>query len=187
MSEHQLSHIGRMLAGILRHFPEKFGLNLDQRGWIKLADIVSAIKEKTHRYHWLGTEHIKGIAETDEKGRYEIRSGLIRATYGHSREVDLDLPSDNIPHFLYYPVKEDQVEKVKVEGILPLNKSKVHLSATPRDAFEAGSVHYKDPVILKIRALDCVSSNDSGIQKAGKFIFTADFIPGDFIDIYQEE
>ena len=180
-------HIGRMLAGILRHFPEKFGLSLDDHGWIKQGDIVLAIKEKTHRYHWLTTEHIKGIAETDEKGRYEIRSGKVRATYGHSREVDLDLQTTDIPHYLYYPVKKDQVEKAREEGISPFNKNKVHLSATPKDAFEAGSVHYKDPVILRVRAKESVDNDASTIQKAGKFIFTADFIPGEFVDVHQEE
>ena len=187
LSENQLMHIGRMLAGILRHFPEKFGLSLDDHGWIKQGDIVLAIKEKTHRYHWLTTEHIKGIAETDEKGRYEIRSGKVRATYGHSREVDLDLQTTDIPHYLYYPVKKDQVEKAREEGISPFNKNKVHLSATPKDAFEAGSVHYKDPVILRVRAKESVDNDASTIQKAGKFIFTADFIPGEFVDVHQEE
>ncbi|HID71894.1 MAG TPA: RNA 2'-phosphotransferase [Thermoplasmata archaeon] len=187
LNENQLIHLGRILTGILRHFPEKFGLNLDRRGWLKIADIVSAVKEKVHKYHWLTIEHIKGIAETDEKGRYEIRTGKIRATYGHSRDVDLDLPKENIPKYLYYPVKREHVEKVKEEGISPFNKSKVHLSATPKDALEAGSIHFKNPVILRIRAKECVDKGEAVIQKAGKYIFIADFIPGKFVEIYEEK
>ncbi len=186
MTENQLNHIGRILAGILRHFPEKFGLNLDQQAWIPILDIVSAIKEKTHRYHWLTVDHIKGIAETDEKGRYEVRSGKVRATYGHSRDVELDLPGDNIPQYLYYPVEGNQVEKALEEGISPFNKSKVHLSATPKDALEAGTIHYESPEILRIQAKECSEQSEHGIQKAGKFVFTVDFIPGEFIQPYRD-
>ena len=34
MNDNELNSLGRILAGILRHFPEKFNLDIDKNGWV---------------------------------------------------------------------------------------------------------------------------------------------------------
>lgn len=53
---------------------------------------------------WLRPRHIEALAITDPKGRYQIRSRSVRALYGHTVDLDLNLPSDGVPRYLYSPV-----------------------------------------------------------------------------------
>ncbi|MDG6225641.1 MAG: RNA 2'-phosphotransferase [Candidatus Thermoplasmatota archaeon] len=187
MSTYELEGLGRVMAGVLRHFPERFGLDMDEEGFVDIYKLVNAIKRKRgDRVRWLRPSHIIGLAETDPKGRYQVENNHVRATYGHSKPLKMSLPTDNIPEMLYYPIKEGELEAVKEEGILPHNRTMVHLSKTYWDAYEAGS-HQDDgsPLILRI---DAESAQDNGIiiQRAGKTVFTVEEIPQDFIAVSDE-
>ena len=52
---------------------------------------------------------------------------MIRATYGHTVETELDLPTENIPSSLYFPCGPDEVE-ASGSGADTLGKAHVHLS-----------------------------------------------------------
>jgi len=70
MNEHETDTIGRLLAGILRHFPDKFELYMDAEGWVNIYDMVGAVKRTRGRMRWLKPHHFLGMVETDEKGRF---------------------------------------------------------------------------------------------------------------------
>ena len=54
MSSYELESLGRIMAGILRHFPEKFGLHMDEEGFVDIYKLVSSIKRKRgDRMRWL--------------------------------------------------------------------------------------------------------------------------------------
>jgi len=95
MNDRELDHLGRVMTGVLRHFPEKYGLAVDEKGWIPLPTLVQAIQGRHRGYHWLRVHHLVAIAESDPKGRYEVKDDKVRATYGHTVEVSLDLPLDS--------------------------------------------------------------------------------------------
>jgi putative RNA 2'-phosphotransferase len=107
MNEEELDRIGRTMAGVLRHFPERYGLTMDEQGWIDLEQFVTAVQARQRMFRWLKTHHIMAVIETDPKGRYQFREGKIRATYAHSIEVKLDLPTRDIPDVLYYPTTQE--------------------------------------------------------------------------------
>ncbi len=176
MNDRELDHLGRILTGILRHFPDRYGLTIDPRGWIPLAQIVRAISQKHPAYHWLRVVHLVAIAETDPKGRYEVRDDRIRATYAHTVEVDLDLPTENIPEHLYYPVTPEEAAIVLEVGLKPSDRRKVHLSRTAHDAHSAGAVRTPQPVILEIDASKA-RSDGIVIMQAGKTVFLVDQVP----------
>jgi putative RNA 2'-phosphotransferase len=180
MNDRELDHLGRILTGILRHFPDRYGLTMEPQGWVALGQIVRAISQRHPAYHWLRVQHLVAIAETDAKGRYEIRDEKIRATYGHTLEVDLDLPTENIPSRLYYPVTEEEAGIVLEVGLRPSDRKKVHLSKTADDARAAGSVRTPEPIILEI---DTERAREGGIviKQAGKTVYLADQVPADFL------
>ena len=70
--------------------------------------------------------------KTDPKGRYEVRGNMMRATYGHTVEIELDLPSTDIPDSLYYPCDPEESGNLLDVGISPGDGSHVHLSASIR-------------------------------------------------------
>ena len=138
MNEQELEQIGRTMAGVLRHFPEKFGLEMDDQGFINLREFVNALKNQSKRYHWLRPHHIIAIIETDPKGRYQISNDMIRATYGHSIELNLRLPTENIPDSLYYPTTPEEADILLETGLKPSDRKMVHLSKTYDDALVRG-------------------------------------------------
>ena len=180
MNDRELDHLGRILTGILRHFPDRYQLSIDARGWVSISQIVRAIGQKHPAYHWLRAQHLVAIAETDPKGRYEVRDDRIRATYAHTVDVELDLPTENIPDHLYYPVTEDEATIVLEVGLKPSDRKKVHLSKTAADAHSAGSVRTPAPVVLEVDAARA-RADGIGIMPAGKTVFLVDRVPAEYL------
>ncbi len=186
MSDREVEHIGRSMAGVLRHFPERFGLNMDEKGWVDVREFISAMTERQPRLHWLRMHHIVAIVETDPKGRYQVSNGKMRATYGHSFDVELDLPTDNIPELLYYPATEEESAILLENGLKPADRRMVHLSKTSVDAYNAGRVRTEKPAILEIDASAMVKENGT-IQRAGKTVFITKEVPAKYLRKMSEE
>jgi len=180
MNDRELDHLGRVLTGILRHFPDRYGLEMEPHGWVSLPAIVRAISQKHPAYHWLRVMHLVAIAETDAKGRYEVREEKVRATYGHTVDVELDLPTENIPDLLFFPVTPEEAAIVLEVGLKPSDRKKVHLSKTAADAQAAGRVRTPEPVIL---AVDTQKARGGGlvIMRAGKTVYLVDQVPAEYL------
>lgn len=185
MNDQELEQIGRTMAGVLRHFPDKFGLEMDEQGFVDLRQFVEAMKGQSRRNHWIRPHHIIAIIETDPKGRYQVSNDLIRATYGHSIELNLRLPTDNIPGRLYYPTTPEEADIVLETGLKPSDRKMVHLSKTYADAFNAGKVRTEQPVILEIDS-EAAITNGLVIQQAGRTVFLAEEIPAIYLKRAEE-
>ncbi|MEA3165684.1 MAG: putative 2-phosphotransferase [Thermoplasmata archaeon] len=186
MKDHEVDRIGRMMALILRHQPERFGLSMDGRGWVDLDGFVQAICDARQNYaRWLRKQHIVALVETDEKGRYQIDGGMVRATYAHSVNVNLDdLPEAQVDT-LYFPVSEEEMDLVLEAGLRPTDRNKIHLSATPEKAYSAGRVHIADPLLLQI---DVKKASDSGnfIFRAGKTVYITDAVEPEHLSKFED-
>jgi putative RNA 2'-phosphotransferase len=184
MSDREANSLGRMLALVLRHAPEKFGVDMDINGWVNARELSDAIGNQRRHYHWLRGWHFEAIANADEKGRYQVENGMIRATYGHSIELDLDLPTDDIPEVLFYPCQADEVETYMEYGITAGDRKNVHLSRTIANAMEAGHVRIHRPTILEVDTTRAIADGHV-IYRAGKTVFLTDEVPGEYL--YQVE
>ena len=180
MNDRELDHLGRVMTGILRHFPDRYQLTTDPHGWVGVPDMVRAIARKHPAYHWLRPLHLVAIAETDAKGRYEVRDDRVRATYGHTLEIELDLPTENIPDRLYFPVTAEETAIVLEVGLKPSDRRKVHLSKTAAAARAAGKVRTPEPTILEI---DARRAREAGIviMQAGKTVYLVDQVPAEML------
>lgn len=187
MKDHEIDRVGRMMAGILRHFPERFELQMDGRGWVDLDQFVESVKAARQNYQrWLRREHIQALVETDEKGRYQIDGGMVRATYAHSVDVNLDdLPEATLDK-LYFPVAEEELDMVLETGLRPSDRSMIHLSAGPDKAYSAGRVHMHDPIILEV---DVGKANMGGnfIFRAGRTVYVTDAVEPECIKVFDDE
>jgi len=179
MSDKELDRVGRVITGILRHFPERFDIFLDEHGFVSIKELVEAIRNKNRSFGWLKEEHVVALAETDDKGRYQIKDDKIRATYAHTINVDLsDLPKDGIPEVLYYPASEEEAPMLLERGITPMEQTYVHLSGTKEKAMEAGMVKNESPVILTIDGKKMAEENTE-IYRAGREVYLAKNVPAD--------
>lgn len=185
MNDHELNRVGRIMAGILRHFPDRFNLDMDRRGWVDLEQMVSSIRDSKERLHWLRPYHVGAIVATDPKGRYQIEEGRVRATYAHSLDLELDdLPLANADE-LYYPVTEEELDIVLETGLKPSDRKKIHLSATMDKAYQAGRVRTEKPTVLRI---DARGAQESGtvIRRAGKAVYVSDSIEPRFLSVVED-
>lgn len=180
LNDQEVELLGRTMAGVLRHFPERYGLEMDEHGWVDLRDFITAVQIRNKRFRFLRPHHIVGLVETDPKGRYQFLDGKIRATYGHSLDLDLDLPTEGIPDVLFYPTTNEELHLLLEAGLRPADRKMVHLSASFEAAMEAGRVRSDNPVILEINAK---AARESGvvIHKAGKTVYTSKEVPGEFL------
>lgn len=181
LDEEREDRLGRFIAGALRHFPEKLGLSMYEDGWVSINALTAAA---ARRYKWPKKYHIYALVESDEKGRYEISGGKIRAVYGHSIGVVLDYPTFD-GDFAYFGVAPEEVDLILEEGILPSRQRYLHLSSTLEKAIEVAMVHMETPSIFKI---DAAAAIDDGvnIMVANDDILLTDEIPPEYIiEIYE--
>lgn len=186
MSDRELNSLSRMMAGTLRHFPERFDLAMDEHGWVNLFDLVDAFRDARDDFHWLRPRHIQAIVESDEKGRYEIDDEMIRATYAHSVDIELDLPTHDIPAHLYYPATEEESKLLLESGIHATDRRYVHLSKTYKNAWEAGSTKADSPRIVEV---DVRAAEKDGIKvmHAASTVYLCDEVPAKYLAMAAEE
>lgn len=180
MNEKELNALSRIMAGALRHFPEKLGLMMDGRGWVEISELIEAIGTSRSGFNWLKQKHIESLVKTDPRGRYQIDGGMIRATYGHTIDVNPDdLPLAEIDDF-YYPVTEEEADIILEGGLFPIDRKKVHLSGNIEKALEAGKVRTDEPLILKINGKSA-KKDGMKIYHAGKDVYITDGIDAKYI------
>jgi putative RNA 2'-phosphotransferase len=180
MNEKELNSLSRIMAGALRHFPEKLGLMMDGKGWVDITSLIDAIGSGRSGFNWLRVHHVEALVYTDPRERYQIDGGMIRATYGHTVDVNLDdLPPAEMDVF-YYPVTEEEADMIIEGGLHPIDRKKVHLSGSIEKAIEAGKIRTDDPLILKI---DGTKAKKDGIKiyHAGKDVYITDNIDAKYI------
>lgn len=186
MNDKELNALGRILAGVLRHFPEKVGVGMDGHGWVDIEEFVDAVGDSRSGFHWLKPHHIEAIALSDPKGRYQIDGGMVRATYGHTVEVSLDdLPLVDKDE-LFYPVTEEELDLVLEGGLHPVDRKKVHLSGSVQKALEAGHVRSENPMIIRIDAKAALD-DEVFIYHAGHDVYVSDDIDAKYISLYKED
>ncbi|PKF75153.1 RNA 2'-phosphotransferase [Chryseobacterium sp. PMSZPI] len=149
MNEIEKKKISKFLSLILRHQPESIGLKLDENGWANVEEL--RLKSAKKRIHFTLNE-LDEVVETNNKKRFafnEDKTG-IRASQGHSIDVDLALKSQQPPDFLYHGTAETNISSILEKGIEKRGRQHVHLSADKETATKVGMRHGK-PVILTIR------------------------------------
>ena len=186
MNEEELDKLGRTMAGVLRHFPERYGLRMNKQGWVDLEDFINEVKNKQRRFRWLKAHHVLAIIDTDPKGRYQFRNGMIRATYAHSVDVELDLPTRGIPDHLFFPTTKEEKDILLETGLMPSDRKKVHLSKTVESAVVAGKVRDPEPLIFEIDA-KTMTDDELIIKRAGNTVFVAESVPAKYLRIMEEE
>ena len=145
-----LKSTSKLLSYVLRHRPDSIGICLDENGWIDLELLISALRTEGKS---VSLEMIKRVVETNDKKRFVIRDGRIRANQGHSIEIELGLPSMEPPESLYHGTALKNLEPIKSNGLVRMNRQHVHLSLDFDTAVDVGRRHGK-PVVLKIKSLE---------------------------------
>lgn len=91
------------------------------------------------------------MVATDGKRRFEIRGDRIRASQGHSVDVDLGLPPATPPPYLWHGTVARSLGAIRAEGLRRMNRHDVHLSPDRETATRVGARRGR-PVVLTVDA-----------------------------------
>lgn len=146
----KLIRISKFLSYVLRHRPETIGLELDESGWARVDELLTAAQRAGVS---LNEEQLRQVVEQSDKKRFAFsEDGLrIRADYGHSIPVELGLQPVAPPEFLYHGTARRFVASIRRQGLRRRGRNCVHLSPDEHTAIGVGKRHGK-PVILVVQA-----------------------------------
>lgn len=144
------SATSKFLSYILRHHPESIGLMLDENGW---ADVATLLQKMNANNQSISFDGLQELVANNDKKRFIFNEdqSKIRASQGHSIEVNLQMQPTPPPATLYHGTASRFVEKIILEGLQKMSRQHVHLSATVETAITVGSRHGK-PVVLCIQS-----------------------------------
>jgi len=150
MNEKDITRASKRLSRHLRHDPGGLGITLESGGWVTVDTLLDAL-----RRHGLSLSRaqLDVVVETNNKRRFAFdETGTrIRASQGHSVDVDLGLSAAPPPDVLYHGTVATFLDAIFREGLRPMKRHAVHLSATVDTARTVGARRGK-PVILAVDA-----------------------------------
>ncbi|GGM37465.1 putative RNA 2'-phosphotransferase [Longimycelium tulufanense] len=150
MNERELVRVSRRLSRHLRHAPGEIGLVLDRAGWVAVDDLLAAL---TAHGLPLSRTGLAEVVERNDKRRFTFNATRthIRANQGHSVPVDLQLPEVIPPATLYHGTIARYLPAIERDGLRPMRRHAVHLSADVGTALRVGG-RRGEPVVLEVDA-----------------------------------
>ncbi|MYW63936.1 RNA 2'-phosphotransferase [Streptomyces sp. SID8379] len=148
MDEQRTVKVSKYLSKHLRHQPERIGLTPDEAGWVEIDELLSATA--AHRFRITRAE-LDHVVATNDKRRFTIDGTRIRANQGHTIGVDLGLAPAEPPAYLYHGTVARFLDAIRAEGLRPMTRHDVHLSADRETATRVGARRGR-PVVLPVDA-----------------------------------
>jgi putative RNA 2'-phosphotransferase len=142
--------ISKFLSYTLRHRPDEIGLQLDPQGWASVQELIDCAARHGTR---LTQPMICEVVAQNDKQRFALSEDgtRIRASQGHSIEIDLNLSPQVPPEYLFHGTADRFVAAIRASGLERRQRQHVHLSAEEATAINVGSRHGR-PVVLRVKA-----------------------------------
>jgi putative RNA 2'-phosphotransferase len=179
MTEQDIIRTSKFLSLILRHEPERVGLKLDSAGWVGVAELLEAVNQNGVS---LTLDQLKHVVETNDKKRFAFSEDgeRIRASQGHSIEVDLQYERQTPPELIYHGTSERFLESIRATGLTKGQRHHVHLSPDPQTATKVGQRRGR-PVVLTIRSGE-MHRQGHVFYRAANGVWLVDYVPAQFIE-----
>lgn len=176
--------LGPFISLILRHKPETIGLTMDPNGWVDVNELIEGIN-KTGKH--IAREELNNIVETNNKRRYEYSEDgkRIRASQGHSVNVDSQPEEKTPPAVLYHGTAKQHLPNILKEGLLPQKRIHVHLSESIQTASQVGKRH-GELVVLEIEAQDLYAKGHK-FYKSANGVWLTNRIPVEYVTVKSVE
>ncbi len=171
--------VSKLLSFILRHQPQSIELELDIHGWANIQELLKKLKEK--RNFDLSIERLREVVATNDKKRFifDESETLIRASQGHSIEIDLALSPKTPPEVLYHGTASRNQMAITTEGIKKGQRQHVHLSATIDVARQVGKRH-GSPIVCSVNAAQ-MALDGYLFYQSDNGVWLTDFIPPKYL------
>ncbi|MFI7408214.1 RNA 2'-phosphotransferase [Streptomyces sp. NPDC049627] len=176
MDERRTVKVSKYLSKHLRHQPERIGLTLDEGGWVEIDTLIAAAAAHGFRFT---REELDHVVATNDKKRFAVEGNRIRASQGHTIEVDLGLPPATPPPYLYHGTVARNLDAIRAEGLKAMDRHDVHLSPDRETAIRVGSRRGR-PVVLSV---DAAAMHRDGyvFHVSENGVWLTDFVPPQYV------
>lgn len=178
----QQMHSGRReILRALRHVPEKYGLVMDDEGWVTVDGIIKLVE-----CHFENLSDMKISDLLVPLGdRIEVIGDRIRATYGHStqnfRPVEFAIPE--IP--LYHGTRCSNWSMIELFGLQPMSRRFVQLTSDYDYAHEIASSSGRAPLVLQVQTIAALE-DDVRFFNTGTHVWLATHVPSVCLQLWGE-
>lgn len=178
MTKHE-QKISRFLTLVLRHDPASIGLKLDPHGWADIHDLIQCLAAHGKSISLSG---LQNIVASNNKQRFAFSddTNSIRASQGHSINIDLKLTPKSPPEVLYHGTTSRVMDSIEQEGLSKMSRQHVHLSSDLRTAHEVGKRH-GSPIILEVAAR-LMESHHFNFFQSDNGVWLTDSVPPDYLN-----
>ena len=147
ISDKEHTRISKFLSLVLRHQPGKIDLTPDKNGWTNTGELIANMNK--HGFP-LTADMLDHIVAVNNKKRFSFNENktLIRASQGHSIDVDLNLISSIPPPVLYHGTGEKPVNSILKTGLVKGSRHHVHLSRDIETAILVGKRKGKPKIFI---------------------------------------
>ncbi len=177
---YDLVQISKTMSHALRHAPKRYGLQLDEQGWVRVEEMLVALRKHRRQWQDIQEEDLVAVIAGIEKQRFEMRDGRIRALYGHSTAEKIVKLPETPPEVLYHGTTSRAAMQIRQQGLKPMGRQYVHLSADLETARVVAVRRTATPVILTIRARQA-SEDGISFYLGNDNVWLADPIPASYI------
>jgi putative RNA 2'-phosphotransferase len=174
----QTTKTSKFLSLVLRHEPGTIGITLDDAGWTDVAALLAAMATN-------GTPLTRGqlehVVNTSDKKRFTFSDdGLrIRASQGHSVEVELGYEPMQPPEVLYHGTAGQFLESIRRTGLDKRGRHDVHLSETPATATTVGG--RRGEAVVLIVAAGQMHRDGFSFRRSANGVWLVDAVPAKYL------
>lgn len=174
----KLRNLSKFLSLVLRHDPDRIGLQLDREGWAEVDHLLACLAgagKITSR------DELETVVAENDKQRFRFSDDetRIRANQGHSISVDLALEQVQPPTILFHGTATRFLDSIRKQGLLRGSRQHVHLSAEKATAHKVGQRHGR-PIILKVEAAK-MAAEGFEFFRSDNGVWLVDHVPVGFI------
>ena len=172
---HQVVALSKLIAYIVQHRPDEFGLALDEEGFVSLKELQQAITEE-EGWSYVRRSHIIEAIYAGGRERYELTDDRIRDALFNPMPYEPISP----PQILYQGARRRAYPHLLQRGLAPLGRTYCILATSPELALRMGRRRDPNPIIVEVQAQRAC---ESGIifYRANPLIFLANHIPPSYI------
>lgn len=140
---HDHRRLSKSMAYELRHNKSPSAVVIDRSGFAGLEDLAAVLRADVSQ--------LLAVAEHPGEPRFEIRDGNIRALYGHSIDVRVEVGFDvGGPAALFHGSSWGALDNIVNQGLRPMSRRMVHLANTASEAMAVGE-RKGAPIVFSVR------------------------------------
>ncbi len=175
----QLESLARMLAYMLGHHPDEFGLVLAEDGSIPLKELQQALSREPG-WGFLRRHHLEQVVSLMQPPAFALEGERIRALQPGPRPRRH--PGQPPPPLLYLAIPPKVHERVWQEGLKAAAGRELLLARTPDAALKLGKRRAPTPVLVTIQAQAAAQAGLS-FTGYGEELFLAPGLPREFLQL----